>query len=65
MYCRASDCHALEGARKKSFKDTRYKHNALELCRGNVREYAPAQRPDCQIYAIKDQIVWEGEMPWR
>ena len=46
IYCRAADCHALEGARNKSFKDLRYKSKVLELCRENVREYAPAQLPD-------------------
>lgn len=65
VYCRGAGCHRLEGAQHKSWKDTEYKHKALESCRGNVREYAPAHRPDCQIYAIKDKIVWEGKMPWR
>ena len=64
VYCRAADCHVLEGARNKSWKDTQYKHKALELCRENVREYAPAHRPNCAVYAIKDKIVWRGKMPW-
>lgn len=64
VYCRAADCHALEGAGHQSHKDLRYKHKALDLCRGNVREYQPAHRPNCAIYAIKDKIVWEGKMPW-
>ena len=64
VYCRAADCHALEGGGHQSHKDLRYKHKALDLCRGNVREYAPAHRPNCAVYAIKDKIIWQGKMPW-
>ena len=64
VFCRAADCHLLEGNQHKSHKDLRYKQKALELCRGNVREYQPAHRPDCAVYAIKDKIVWTGAMPW-
>ena len=64
VYCRAADCHRLQGAQHKSHKDLRYKHQSLELCRENVREYYPAHRPDCAIYAVENKIVWEGPMPW-
>ena len=65
VYCNSADCHRLEGASNKFWKDTQYTHKALDLCRGNVREYQPAHRADCAIYAIKDKIVWEGKMPWQ
>ena len=64
VYCQSIGCHLLEGAQNKSWKDLRYKSKALELCRKNVREYYPARRPECEIYAIKDKIVWEGALPW-
>ena len=65
-YCRpGSGCHILAGAQNKSTKDLRYKHAALEGCRKYVREQFPAERPACEIYAIKDKIVWKGEMPWK
>ena len=41
-----------------------FKHKALERCRWHVRQTYPAVRPDCALYAIKDQIVWKGPMPW-
>lgn len=65
VFCRAADCHRLEGSQHRSFKDLRYRQKALELCRGNVRDYQPAHRPDCAIYAVKDKIVWEGRLPWK
>ena len=64
VYCRASDCYLLEGAGHESWKDVRYKHKALNLCRENVKEYYPAYRPKCAIYAIGDKIVWKGPLPW-
>lgn len=64
VFCRAADCHLLEGNQHRSHKDLRYRRAALELCRKNVREHQPAHRPDCAVYAIKDKIVWKGPMPW-
>ena len=65
VYCSGGDCHMLNSSQHGSFKDVQYKRRALNLCRQNVRDNVPAEKPSCAIYAIKDKIVWEGRFPWK
>ncbi len=62
--CGTGDCHRANLPQVKAVLDVHYKHGALKLCRENVRENHPAEKPDCAIYAIKDKIVWKSRMPW-
>lgn len=48
----------------QAFKDTNYKYPALRYCAQDVKNNFPAEKPDCAIYAIKDKIVWQGNLPW-
>lgn len=63
-YCRGSKCGGPMTSTGRSWRDVHYKHGALDNCRESVRNFAPAERPDCAIYAVKDKIVWKGRMPW-
>ena len=62
-YCE-SRCHVLGGKQRQSWKDVEYKHKALEDCRNHLRSEFPAEKPDCAIYAVRDEIVWKGVLPW-
>ena len=37
---------------------------ALQGCRQDVQKNAPAEKPDCAVYAVGDKIVWTGPLPW-
>ena len=67
VYCAGSSagCHFLEGAAGMSDREVHYKHGTLKHCRRHVREEHPTAKPDCDIYAIKDKIVWRGKFPWK
>ena len=60
VYCQDHQCQSSPMA----WKMAKFNHGAVKNCRRYVREFNPAHRPDCAIYAIKDKIVWEGPMPW-
>lgn len=64
VYCQGGDCHNLIGNQHRTFKDVRYKGEAREKCREWALREFPGQKPDCEIFAIRDKIVWEGPMPW-
>ena len=63
IWCGGGGCHWLDGAAARSQRDL-FKHKALKLCRQSVREIHPTVKPDCDIYAIKDKIVWPHASPW-
>ena len=67
VFCVSSSirCHLLEDGRGMSDREVHYKHGALKHCRRRVREEHPTAKPDCDIYAIKDKIVWRGKFPWK
>lgn len=62
IYC-VGACHRLLGDQNPGFK-AGWMARALEQCQKVVRRDFPAEKPDCAIYAIRDQIVWEGALPW-
>lgn len=43
---------------------SQWRGEALRVCRKDVRNNAPAKKPDCAIYAVGDKIVWTGPLPW-
>ena len=43
---------------------SQWRGKALQHCRKDVRNNAPAEKPDCAIYAVEDKIVWTGPLPW-
>ena len=64
VYCVGGGCNSNILPQARSFIEVNYKHGALKNCRANVRRKKPAAKPDCAIFAIKDEIVWQGAMPW-
>ena len=63
VYCMQS-CQNANLASARGSIDVNYKHRALKDCAEYVRQEYPAEKPACEIYAIKDKIVWKGRMPW-
>ena len=43
---------------------SQWRGKALQACRQDVRDNAPAEKPDCAVYAVGDKIVWTGSLPW-
>ena len=65
VYCPTAPCRQMRNnPRARSFLDVQYKHKALKGCRAFVRENYPAAKPKCAIYAINENIVWKGPLPW-
>ena len=64
VYCLGGGCNSNILPQARSFIEVNYKHGALKYCRENVRSQHPAAKPDCAIFAINDEIVWQGPMPW-
>ena len=65
VYCRGGGCQQMRhDPRARSFLTVQYKHGALKGCRAVVRENYPAAKPKCAIYAINENIVWKGPLPW-
>ena len=64
VWCQGPQCYLNTLPDSRSFVDVEYKHGALELCRENVRAFHPAAKPECAIFAVKNEIVWQGAMPW-
>ncbi len=64
VYCAPGRCQSLANPWSRSVKDVYYKHHALQLCRAEVAAAHPGARPDCALYAIRSNIVWQGPLPW-
>ena len=62
-YC-TSGCQALFGNQSRSIKSL-WAHRAREQCEKSVRRQFPSVRPQCAIYAIKDEVVWPHPIPWQ
>ena len=43
---------------------SQWRGEALQRCQREVRDNAPAEKPDCAVYAVGDKIVWTGPLPW-
>lgn len=62
IYC-ATGCTLLLGNQGQSHKSL-WAIRALDQCEEVVRKGHPVARPDCDIYAVKDEIVWPHQFPW-
>ncbi|MDE0050619.1 MAG: hypothetical protein OXO52_12580 [Rhodospirillales bacterium] len=62
IYC-ADGCQGLLGNRNQSIK-SQWALKAIVQCEDAARRHAPTVKPDCDIYAIKDEIVWKHAFPW-
>ena len=58
-----SGCNLLRTGAHNSTKNL-WLANAIRHCEKVVRENNPGARADCDVYAIKDEIVWEHPLPW-
>lgn len=60
MYCvRYCGNRAIDGA-----AILEWRAKALQSCRQYAQDNAPAEKPDCAVYAVGDKIVWTGPLPW-
>lgn len=62
-YC-TSGCNVLIGNQGQAYKSL-WAARAIESCQDSVRKGHPVARPDCEIYALRDDIVWRHRFPWR
>ena len=63
LYC-VQSCDALFGEQNKALKSA-WAWKAINQCETAARQHAPATKPDCEIYALRDEIVWQPPFPWR
>ena len=61
-YC-VRHCNDLLGNQNQAIKSA-WAWQAIDQCAEAARRHAPATKPDCDIYAIRDEIVWPGQFPW-
>ena len=57
-----SGCQQLFGNQNRVLKSL-WATKTLMACRENARERSPIHIPDCEVYAIKDEILWRT-FPW-
>ena len=62
-YC-VSGCQGLFGNQNQAIKSA-WAFQALDQCEDAARKHAPGIKPDCDIYALRDEIVWRHAFPWR
>ena len=57
------DCPGIKKPGDRDTAEARFKDLARNYCEEDVRDNFPDATPVCRIYAIGDEIVWEGPMP--
>ena len=61
-YC-AGYCQVLTGNQNNAIK-SQWALQAIASCEEAARRHDPTVKPDCDVYAIKDEIVWKHAFPW-
>ena len=63
IYC-SQGCQVLFGEQGQAIKSA-WAWKATNQCDEAARKHSPSTKPDCEVYAIRDEIVWERPFPWR
>ena len=63
VYCSHS-CIGFDSSNRSS-RARYWEAKAIGLCEEQARRSSPMTIPNCAIYAVKDEIVWEHSLPWK
>ena len=61
-YC-TSHCHGFTAGTFSTEKNL-WAIQTVQRCNKLVRENHPGVKPECAVYAVKSEIVWEHPLPW-